>query len=95
MSRSNVPRIRIAPVDDSSDRYIAVFTSEAVDATFSVVFRETVTGAVALHSFAEMIRSRYGVAPELTVVDRQPQGIAVSDVLKTLDDPGFSRLARS
>ena len=95
MSHSNVPRIRIAPVDGTSDRYIATFTSEALCATFSVVFKETVTGAVALHSFAEMLRSRYGVAPELTVVDRFPQGIAVSDVLKTLDNPGFSRLTQS
>ena len=95
MQRSNVPRIRNAPVDDSSDRYIAVFTFGAVDATFSVVFKETVTGAIALHSFAEMVRSRYGVAPELTVVDSLPSNVAVSDVLKTLDDPGFSRLTQS
>ena len=92
MSHSNAPRIRIAPVDDSSNRYIAIFTSETLGATFSVVFKESVTGAVALHSFAEMVRSRYGTAPELTVVDRLPQGIAVSDVMKTLDDPAFSRL---
>ena len=55
MPRSNAPHIRIAPVGDSSDRYVAAFTSEALDATYSVVFRETVAGAVALHSFAEMI----------------------------------------
>ena len=95
MQRSNVPRIRIAPVDGTSDRYIATFTSEAFGATFSVVFRETVTGAVALHSFAEMVRSRYGVAPELTVVDSLPKNVAISDVLKTLDDPAFTRLVSS
>ena len=55
MPRRNPPRIRIAPVGDSSDRYIAAFMSDALDATYSVVFRETVSGAVALHSFAEMI----------------------------------------
>jgi hypothetical protein len=42
-----------------------------------------------------MIRSRYGVTPELTVVDTLPRNVAVSDVLKTLDDPGFSRLTTS
>ena len=56
MPRKNVPYIRIAPVDDISDRYVATFFSEVLDATFSVVFRQTVTGAVALHSFVEMIR---------------------------------------
>jgi hypothetical protein len=46
MQRNNVPHIRIAPVDNSSDRFIAAFTSEALNATFSVVFRENVSGAV-------------------------------------------------
>ena len=95
MPRSNVPHIRIAPVNGISDRYIAVFSSEALDATFSVVFRETVTGAVALHSFAEMVRSRYRVTPELSVVDMLPRGAAVTDIIKILDDPVFSRLAGS
>lgn len=55
MARRNPPRICIVPAGDSSDRYVAAFISEALHATFSVVFRETVTGAVALHSFAEMV----------------------------------------
>ena len=87
MQRNNTPRIRIAPVDGSTDRYIAAFTSEALNATFSVVFQENVSGAVALHSFAEMIRSHYNVAPELTVVDSVPSSMAVSDVLRTLEQP--------
>ena len=87
MQRNNVPRIRIAPVDGSSDRYIAAFTSEAFNATFSVVFRENVSGAVALHAFAEMIRGYYDITPELTVVDHLPSSMAVSDVLRTLEQP--------
>ena len=95
MQRNNVHRIRIAPVDGSSDRYIAAFTSEALEATFSVVFRENVSGAVALHSFAEMIRSRYDIAPQLTVVDHIPSNVAVLDVVQSLGNPlvaGVSRL---
>ena len=95
MPRKNAPHIRIAPVDGSSDRYVAMFTSEALDATYSVVFRETVSGAVALHSFAEMIRSRYGVAPELSVVDMLPNNSAVSDVLKSLEHPLLSNFSAS
>ena len=63
------PRIRIYPVGDNSGRYVAAFTSEVLGATFSVVFNETVTGAVALHLFAEMVRSRYGSGVELAIVD--------------------------
>lgn len=83
----NIPRIRIAPVDGTQDRYIAAFRSEALDATFSVVFQENVSGAVALHSFAEMIRSHYNVSPELTVVDHIPGNIAIADVLQSLEQP--------
>lgn len=69
----NTLHIRIAPVDGFSDRYIAVFRSEALNATFSVMFQENVSGAVALHSFAEMIRGHYNASPELTVVDHIPR----------------------
>ena len=49
--KDNAPRIRIAPVEGSPNRYIAACRSEALNATFSVVFQENVSGAVALHSF--------------------------------------------
>ena len=83
----NTPRIRIAPVAASQERYIAAFRSEALNATFSVVFQENVSGAVALHSFAEMIRNHYNVSPELTVVDHVPGNVAISDVLQSLEQP--------
>ncbi len=43
--------------------------------------------ALMFHSFAEMIRRHYDVAPELTVVDFPPSNVAVSDVLKSLERP--------
>ena len=87
MQRNNAPRIRIAPVDGSEDRYIAACRSEAFNATFSVVFQENVSGAVALRAFAEMIRSHYNVTAELTVVDSLPSNMAVSDVLQSIEQP--------
>ena len=90
MPHSSVPHIRIAPVE-GTDRYIAVFSSDALDATFSVVFSESVAGAVALHSFAEMIRLRYEAAPQISVVDAFPDNIAVADVLAGLGNPLVGR----
>ena len=95
MPRRNVPCIRIVPVDDDSDRYVASFSSKVLVATFSVVFHETITGAVAHHSFAEMIRCHYSVAPELKMVDMMPSASPVYDVLESLDQPFFSNLSRS
>ena len=87
MHKRKQPQIRIYPVEGSSDRYVASFSSEVLNATFSVVFHETITGAVALNNFAEMIRTYYGVSPVLTVVDQLPNNPAVSDVLQSLEHP--------
>ena len=46
-------------VENRKGDYIAHFRSEFLDATFSVFFRDTTTGALALNSFAEMIRKKY------------------------------------
>jgi len=48
-------RISIHPVEDRPGNYLATFRSEFLDATFTVFFKDTITGALALHSFAEMI----------------------------------------
>jgi hypothetical protein len=52
-------RISIHPVEDHPGYYLAYFRSEFLDATYTVFFKDTITGAMALHSFAEMIRRRY------------------------------------
>jgi len=52
-------RISIHPVEGRSGDYLAYFRSEFLDATFTVFFKDTITGALALHSFAEMIRRKY------------------------------------
>ena len=80
-------RIHVSPVSDSSNRYTAALHSEVLDATFSVTFHETITGAVALHSFAEMVRKHYGHAVEIVLPDtfRLSQSSTVRDVLESLN----------
>lgn len=82
--------IRVSPVPDASGRYVAVFRSQVLDADFSVVFHETITGAVALHTFAEMLRKQYGYAVEIVLPDATfglPKSSAVRDVLDALNKP--------
>ena len=49
------PTIRIQPIDEKPGRFIASFSAEFLDATYALVFGESVTGALALHRFANMI----------------------------------------
>ena len=69
MRNGRKQHIQISLVRDCPDRYVASFSSELLGATFSVVFPETITGAVALHAFAEMIRNHYGHAVEIALPD--------------------------
>ena len=51
--------IMIHPVENRKGNYVAYFKSEFLNATFSVFFQDTITGALALHTFSEMIRKKY------------------------------------
>ena len=53
------PTIRIQAIDEKPGRFIASFDAEFLDATYALVFGETVTGALALHRFAKMIETQY------------------------------------
>ena len=81
--------IRVYPLPERRSQYVATFHSDVLDATFSVTFRETITGAVALHTFAEMLRKQYGFAFEIAIMDGfgLPHNSAVRDVLKSLEKP--------
>ena len=74
----------VQPVGGREREYLAYYRSEPLEATFSVYFNDSLTGAMALHEFAEMIRKRYGVdgvrleLSDQAVVFRSP---AVLDVL--------------
>ncbi len=48
-----------SPVAGRKGEYLAYCRSGFLDATFSVYFKDTLMGALALHSFTQMIRRRY------------------------------------
>ena len=52
-------KITIKQVENRSGEYIAYYTSEFLGATFSVYFKDSIMGAIALHDFSEMIKGRY------------------------------------
>ena len=90
MRNNRAPVIRISAVKDTAGKFIASFHSEFLDATYSLLFNETVTGAVALHRFALMIGSQYGCAVELQIVD-EPFPVnnqAVADILSGIGRNG-------
>ena len=68
---------------------LASFRSEFLDATYAVVFPQTVTGAVALHRFATMISGQYGKQVELQLTnDLFPiRNKPVEDILNTIGIP--------
>ena len=76
--------LTIQAVSGREGEYLAYFRSEPLEATYSVYFRDSLMGAIALHEFAEMLRASYGVDGvrlelcDQAVVFRSP---AVLDVL--------------
>jgi hypothetical protein len=55
----NAFELQIAPHPEKDDWYVARYQSGFLNATYSVEFANTITGAVALFHFVEMLRSRY------------------------------------
>ncbi len=53
-------QIIIRPVEGREREYIAYFENEFLQATFSVLLKDNIFGALALQSFSEMIRKTYG-----------------------------------
>jgi hypothetical protein len=52
------PAVVIKPVAGRAGEYLAYCRSHFLDATFSVYFKDTLMGALALHEFIEMIRRK-------------------------------------
>ena len=55
----NTFEIQIAPHPDKADWYVAKYHSGFLSATYSVEFANSITGAVALYHFVEMLKTRY------------------------------------
>ena len=53
-------QIIIRPVENREGEHIACYTNEFLKATFSVHLKDNIFGALALHSFSEMIRKTFG-----------------------------------
>ena len=89
MRSSRTPVITIASVDDDPNQFVAAFRSEFLNATYAVLFPQTVTGAVALHRFATMISSQYGKQVEIQVPnDLYPvRNKAIKDILNSIGQP--------
>ena len=86
MMNGRRPTIRIQAIAEKPGRFIASFNAEFLDATYALTFGETVTGALALHRFAQMIESQYGEQVNIQLPDDLLpfRGEAVRDILAGL-----------
>ena len=85
--KETVLSVTVQSVSGRQGEYLAYFRSEPLDATFSVFFHDNLTGAIALHEFADMIRRRYKVAEVRLELSDQAlvfRSQAVLDVLSSV-----------
>lgn len=52
-------KIIIKQVENRNGEYLVYYTSDLLNATFSVYFRDNIFGAIALQNFSEMLKSKY------------------------------------
>ena len=57
--------VKIRSVPDRTNSYIAYLSSPVLGSTFSLLFPDSITGALALHAFSEMLRLHYEKPVEL------------------------------
>jgi hypothetical protein len=83
MRRNNQLIVTIRHVPDETGFYIAMFSSPVLASTFSVVFPDSITGAIALHEFADMLHLRFGRPVELRLDTDlfPPRSKAMNDIL--------------
>ena len=73
-------KISLSPGDDGG--HVATYAADFQQAVFSVTVKDNIFGALALHSFAEMVRRQFGrhyttgeiefVFPDSLVVESKP-----------------------
>jgi hypothetical protein len=94
--------VRIVPVVGKAGAYVARYRAEMLGATYSVEFQDTVMGAIALHGFSEMLRTRYDLRRVELVVERPGapfpvacRGGRASDGVRGVDAAGALRCGLS
>ena len=87
MNSGKIP-VAVTRVPEKPDTYLAHFSSSFMGATFSVLFPDSITGALALHGFAEMLRLYYGRPVELVLEhDLFPmKSKAVEDIIAAIEE---------
>ena len=86
MMNGRKPTIRIQAITEKPGRFIASFNAEFLNATYALTFCESVTGALALHRFAQMIENQYGKQVNIQLPDQLLpfRSEAVQDILSGL-----------
>ena len=86
MRRNDRLTVTIRQVPDDADTYVAMFASPVLASTFSVVFPDSITGAIALHDFANMLHLHFGRSVELRLDTDlfPPRSKAMEDVLAAM-----------
>ena len=84
--KNNRLTVTIRRVSDDAGHYVATFESPVLSSVFCVVFPDSVTGAVALHDFADMLHQHFGRPVELRLdTDLFPvRSKAMDDVLAAM-----------
>jgi len=77
-------KITIKQVRNRSGEYIAYFTSDFLGATFSVYFKDSIMGAIALHDFSEMLKGKYEKERIEFVVSEEKMRFKSRDLLEAM-----------
>ena len=76
--------ITIRPVANMQGDFIAYYKSDLLGATYSVYFKDTIMGALALNAFYDMLRQKYSNRIDFCVNEHELQfkNQALLDILK-------------
>ena len=77
--------VTVRPLDAQATEYLASYHSELYGADFCVRFPDSITGAFALHCFADMLHDRYAKRVVFDL-DHTPAGVRTTALLEVLAD---------
>jgi hypothetical protein len=79
--------IIIRPVANIQNDFVAYYKSDMFKATYSVYFKDTIMGALALNTFYEMLKNKYQKNIEFIVSDAKLQfkNQALLDVMSSTE----------